>query len=496
MLPRLTKNLRLRPLLALFDGVAILVAIYLAHLIRFYPTHFTEKWVELTANPGLLIWALVSYWALAAAAELFEPHVFHRRWEVVLRVTVLVIVWSAGLVLATYAQPDWAYGRGLLLLTSLLTSPLLLIDRRLVASWIGQRRRTPALVIGASPAVKRFCRDLEARPGAAWKGVDGSALAPEEVGDRVKELGATIILVAESNGTKLVPLDLASLHFAGVPVVAAVDLWAWLDERLPLDSLSPELVLHQPGLGAVHWHGLHRLTVFLDFFLAALLLVLTAPVMLVAVVLVALFDGFPVFYRQQRLGEFGRPFEILKFRTMGPDSEPEGPRFADEDDPRVTRLGSIFRRLRIDELPQLLNVLRGEMALVGPRPERPGFATKLAQQIPCYTFRLAVRPGITGWAQVNTSYARDVTGHRRKLEFDLYYVRESSLRLYLLTLLRTLSATLVGNRRPTEASPTGPDPIQEPLKVFDDTREIVPGADPLPTEAALPLSCAVVIEKP
>ncbi len=496
MLPRPTQTVRLRPLLALGDGAAILAAMYVAHLIRFRPGLSAVKWGEVLASPGLLGWAVFSCWLLAAAAELYEPHLFHQAWEVSIRVTVVLMVWSAGMILASYSHPDWAYGRGLLALTLLVAWPLLLLDRRGVASWIGQRRRTPALVVGAPETVRAFCRDLAERKGAPWRPIDGSAFATREIQDRVRELDVRLIIIVESDGSASgpTPVTLSALHFSGVPVVAAVDLWAWLDERLPLRTLSPELILHQPGLGAVHWNSLHRLTGFVDLALAAFLLVATLPVLLVATALIALVNGLPVFYRQERLGQFGRPFRIWKLRTMRRDAEASGPRFATERDPRVTRLGAVLRRLRIDELPQLLNVLRGNMAIVGPRPERPAFAARLAAEIPFYTFRLAVRPGITGWAQVNTSYARDSLGHRRKLEFDLYYIRESSLRLYLLTLLRTLSAMIAGNRRPTESVPA-PKAVEERLETSDDAGRGVVSADPLPAEPPLILHGVPITEK-
>jgi len=174
--------------------------------------------------------------------------------------------------------------------------------------------------------------------------------------------------------------------------------------------------------------------------------VLASPVLALAALGVLLMDGVPVLYRQQRLGQFGRPFTIVKLRTMRRDAEEKGPVFAAEDDPRVTRLGRLLRRLRLDELPQLWNVLRGDMSLVGPRPERPEFAAELARAIPYYAFRLAVPPGLTGWAQVNLRYARTEAEHRTRLEYDLYFIRERSLVLYLLTLLRTVSVALFGVR--------------------------------------------------
>jgi lipopolysaccharide/colanic/teichoic acid biosynthesis glycosyltransferase len=177
------------------------------------------------------------------------------------------------------------------------------------------------------------------------------------------------------------------------------------------------------------------------------LLVVTAPRVAVAARAVLLAHGRPAFYLQTRVGRHGRPFRLVKLRTMRRDAERSGPAFATPDDPRVTTVGRVLRRLRLDELPQLVNVLRGEMSLVGPRPERPEFVAGLAREIPYYTFRLAVPPGLTGWAQIHIPSAVTVEEHRRKLEYDLYFIRERSFGLYLFTLLRTASAALVGTQR-------------------------------------------------
>ena len=234
------------------------------------------------------------------------------------------------------------------------------------------------------------------------------------------------------------------LLFSGVPVVVASEMWGWLDGRLPISELSPAAFLHQPGFGAIHWEMFNRLTRVLDVVIGAVMLALALPILLLAAVTVLVFDGRPVFFLQARAGQFGRSFRLFKLRTMRRDAEANGPVFAAEDDPRATRLGRILRRLRVDELPQLFNVLKGDMSLVGPRPERPEFVAELAATIPYYTFRLAVPPGLTGWAQVNVRYARTHEEQQRKLEYDLYFIRERSVGIYLVTLLRTLSAALVG----------------------------------------------------
>ena len=157
--------------------------------------------------------------------------------------------------------------------------------------------------------------------------------------------------------------------------------------------------------------------------------------------------GWPVIYRQERLGLAGRRFRLLKLRTMKPDAERDGPRWAEADDPRASRFGRFLRRYRLDEFPQFWNVLRGEMSLVGPRPERPEFVDDLARRIPCYRERLLVRPGLSGWAQVNYPYGGSVDGSLDKLEYDLYYIKHRSLWFDAVIIWRTVWTVLVHGGR-------------------------------------------------
>ncbi len=439
---------RLRTFLALSDLLAMVLAIWLAHQLWFPPPVRAEKWHRLVESPGLLLWALAAGFVLAAAAELYEPEVLHRRREVIVRVLVMAGAWSVAVVLATYLYRGWAYGRGVLLLTTVGWSALLVISRWLLTWRLRSRTRVPALVVGDAAGVRDFCHALSERPSAPWTALDGSRMDADDIPAETRRRGASIVILASGDEHALeMGHDLAALHFSGVPVVAASEIWAWLEERLPLEALTPALFLHQPGFGAVHWTLFNRLTRIADVVLASLMLVVSSPVLLLAAALIVSSDGWPVLYRQRRVGQFGRHFTLLKLRTMARDAEQQGPEFAAEGDPRIIRFGRLLRRFRIDELPQLVNVLKGQMSLVGPRPERPEFVARLTDEIPYYAFRTAVPPGITGWAQVNVTYARELEDHKRKLEYDLYFIRERSVRLYLLTLLRTVSAALVGVRR-------------------------------------------------
>ncbi len=182
-----------------------------------------------------------------------------------------------------------------------------------------------------------------------------------------------------------------------------------------------------------------------DIVSATLLSLVSAPAMLIAALAIKLESRGPVFYRQERTGLIGETFSIVKFRSMRIDAEVDGkPQWASKNDSRVTRVGAVLRRLRIDELPQLFNVLRGDMSLVGPRPERPFFVEDLTQKIPFYALRHSVKPGVTGWAQVRYPYGATVEDSQEKLQYDLYYVKNHTLFLDLVVLIETVGVVLTG----------------------------------------------------
>jgi exopolysaccharide biosynthesis polyprenyl glycosylphosphotransferase len=182
-----------------------------------------------------------------------------------------------------------------------------------------------------------------------------------------------------------------------------------------------------------------------DIVAALTLIVLAFPVMLFSAILIAIESGLPIFYRQERVGQGGRLFKVAKFRSMRTDAEQDGtPRWAQSNDDRVTRVGRVIRRYRIDELPQLFNVLSGDMSLVGPRPERPFFVDQLTREIPFYAARHSIKPGLTGWAQVRYHYGATLDDAAEKLQFDLYYVKNHTLFLDLVILFETVVVVITG----------------------------------------------------
>ncbi|MBS4014504.1 MAG: sugar transferase, partial [Bacteroidetes bacterium] len=183
----------------------------------------------------------------------------------------------------------------------------------------------------------------------------------------------------------------------------------------------------------------------LDIVISLLALLITSPVILIMVIAIKIDTPGPAYFRQERCGKNGKVFKIFKFRSMYQDAEKHtGPVWSQKDDPRVTRVGSFIRKIRLDELPQMINVLKGEMSLVGPRPERPFFVEKLAEEIPYYKRRLKVKPGITGWAQVKHKYDESIEDVKTKLKYDLFYIENMSLRMDFKILFRTIFVVFLG----------------------------------------------------
>ncbi|HET8922234.1 MAG TPA: sugar transferase [Candidatus Acidoferrum sp.] len=255
----------------------------------------------------------------------------------------------------------------------------------------------------------------------------------------------SLVVRSESIAPELAS-TLTRLRFQGVRVYPLPEFYMKLTGELPLEMLSDAWLSFAEGFDLLDARVLRRIKRLMDLLLASIVLLLSLPVLLLAAIAIKLDSRGPVLFRQERVGWMGKPFKLLKLRSMGVDAEGDGrPQWASVDDPRVTRVGRILRKFRIDEIPQLINVLRGEMSFVGPRPERPEFMAELTACIPFYHLRHYVAPGITGWAQVMYPYGACVQDARRKLQFDLCYIRNASPFLDLRIVLRTASVVLFGN---------------------------------------------------
>ena len=258
---------------------------------------------------------------------------------------------------------------------------------------------------------------------------------------RTLQADEIVVAVTQRRGGVLPLRELLDCRLHGIRVRdLASHFEHWLGQ-VRLDSVKASWFIFGEGFEQ-NWLRSTIKTVF-DVVCVLVLLVLALPLMLLAAIAILAESGFPIFYRQERIGLNGQPFYVIKFRSMRTDAEKDGrPRWAQAKDDRVTCVGRIMRKLRIDELPQLTSVLKGEMSLVGPRPERQFFVEQLTREIPFYAARHSIKPGVTGWAQVRYHYGASVEDAAEKLQYDLYYVKNHSLLLDLRILFGTVGVVL------------------------------------------------------
>jgi len=266
----------------------------------------------------------------------------------------------------------------------------------------------------------------------------------EQIGDIARKFQVHEIVIATGNRRGEYPIrEMLDLRVKGYRIVEWQPFFEKLSGRIPIDNLAPSFFIFSEGFRKspfVQW--IRR---GISFVVSIAGLILLSPFFLILCLLIRLDSPGRAFYRQKRIGLNGRSFTLLKFRSMVENSENDsGPRWAIDDDPRTTRVGRWIRKYRIDEFPQLVNVLKGDLDLVGPRPERPMFVEKLEQTIPYYALRHTIRPGITGWAQVMFPYCGTVEESKEKLQYDLFYVKNMSVKLDLLIIIRTVKILVLG----------------------------------------------------
>ncbi len=349
----------------------------------------------------------------------------------------------------TFWRSTLAYAMGLSVLA-------LVLNRLIVGGILGAtafRRRV--LVLGAGSRAERL-RKLAEREESGFvivgyvamtdaKPVVAEAIyrgAISNLTRHVENLGAAEVVLALEERRNALPLsDLLRIKTTGVYVN---DFSSFIERetgRVDLDTLNPSWLIFSDGFSSGRAISSAAKRVF-DITVSLLLLLLTAPIIALFALLIRLDSRGPAFFRQARVGLYGEVFDVIKLRSMRTDAEVNGAQFAQKDDPRVTRIGRFIRQTRIDELPQTWSVLKGEMSFVGPRPERPEFVTELDEQLPYYAERHMVKPGITGWAQINYPYGASMEDSRHKLEYDLYYAKNYTPFLDLLILLQTLRVVL------------------------------------------------------
>jgi sugar transferase (PEP-CTERM system associated) len=360
-----------------------------------------------------------------------------------------------------YLYPDLILGRGILLIGYAVALPLLLLFRLLVVPLIGHAvfaRRV--LVLGSghlAASINRFRDRMSPKnftiTGFVQKDNRQVEVAPEDLvlvnGNlldyaRANRIDDIVIALEDQRGT-LPIIDMIQCKMAGIHVMDMNDFVEREARLLKLDTLRPGSLAFGRDFCQNFYRNIAKR--LLDMAISLILLIVTSPLMLATAlsILVESRGRGSILFRQTRVGAHDRTFTLYKFRSMVMDAERDGvARWATRNDPRVTRVGRFIRWSRIDELPQLINVLKGEMSFVGPRPERPEFVAKLAEQLPYYNWRHLVKPGVTGWAQIHYPYGSTVEDAFQKLQYDLYYVKHQNLVLDVMTIMQTVEVVLWG----------------------------------------------------
>jgi sugar transferase (PEP-CTERM system associated) len=414
-----------------------------------------DTYIALIYENGLLKIAGIAILTLLLSYyfDLYEPQRISERWEIYFRLFLLLSVLSFILAGLVYVFPQIDIGPNVFVFgTSILV--IALVIWRWVYEWILGLSvfRERVYVLGGGERARKVVDLIRARRDAGMEVVEGEREGAS--GGELERFAADLrafckprlrierVIVAMEDRRGSMPVrELLDLRLRGVVIEDASFVMERLLGRLPLDGLNPSSLIFTHGFNVKASQQILRRIVSITVSFIGLAICL--PFIPFIILAVRLSSPGPIFYRQTRVGLRGRPFSVIKFRTMRQDAEEQGAVWATQNDPRVTPLGKFMRTTRLDEIPQLWNVLRGEMGFVGPRPERPEFVQWLAGEIPFYELRHMIRPGITGWAQVRYKYGASLEETKNKLEYDLYYVKHLSLGLDLLIMFETIKTIIL-----------------------------------------------------
>ncbi len=435
---------------------SVLLALYLR--LGVWGAHYQlderNGWMKIGLAAVFCIIALYFY-------DLYDFTVMNNRRELMLRlVQALGIAWAL-LALLFYFIPDLLIGRGV----SVISLPLVLV---ILLAWriffhmltghpdIGEK----VLIVGSGNSAYETARAIAERRDAGYrvvgyvsengKPINASLPGSKYLGSandlkaiiKSENVERLVIAIRERRGN-FPTEELLRMSLAGnVNIEECASFFERITGKVHLDMLRPSWLI---------FDGRERNTRLKDFFrdmvhrsLAFIGLVLSLPIAILTAILIKLDSPGPIFYRQERMGKNGKPFEVIKFRSMRIDAEKDGPVWATDNDDRATRIGKIIRQIRVDEIPQFWSIIKGEMSFVGPRPEREHFVSQLAAEVPFYEHRHLVTPGLTGWAQIKYPYGASVEDARQKLQYDLYYIKNQSLALDLVIIFETVKIVLFG----------------------------------------------------
>jgi sugar transferase (PEP-CTERM system associated) len=442
----------------IYGGVMLALYLRLGFYGAEYQLNENNGWYKI--GFATLVCLLVIYFY-----DLYEYTIIANRRELFLRlVQALGIAWAL-LAFIFYIAPPLLIGRGVSVFSVIIVLGLLLVWRVLIHSLTGHPDiGEKILIVGSGKAAEETAGIAWERRDAGYRivgFVSENGYIPEQKIGKGEVLGTTkdleniikewnidrvVIAVRERRGTFPTEVLLKMSIAVNVSIEECTSFFERVTGKVHLDLLRPSWLIfagrgRDTRLKTVFREAIHRLLGMVGF-------VLSLPISLLTALLIKIDSKGPVFYQQERVGKNGKIFKVIKFRSMKTDAEKDGkPIWATTNDDRVTRVGRVIRKIRVDEIPQFWNIIKGEMNFVGPRPERPHFVEQLAEEIPFYEHRHLVAPGLTGWAQIKYPYGASVEDAREKLQYDLYYIKNQSLPLDLIIVFDTIKTVLFGKGR-------------------------------------------------
>jgi sugar transferase (PEP-CTERM system associated) len=415
-----------------------------------------DSWLLLNVEGGYLkILAvtaavlLLSHWF-----DLYDSSSVSKNWEQSLRILLVLGFVALALSAIGFLFPEFLPGNGSALLGLIILTCTLFCWRGAYGWMVKQPfLRERVYVLGTGERAERLVDGLRQRSTmgievVGWTGDVAGELTRESVASHLLALargrGVHRVIVAMPDRRGTLPVEeLLDLRLAGLKVEEATSWLEKISGRIEVEQLYPSWLIFAEGFRFSNFFRFVRR--LLNFSVALIALVISLPLLPFIVLAVKLGSPGPALYRQQRVGRRGKVFYCYKFRTMRKDAEADtGATWATDDDPRITKVGKFLRSSRLDEIPQLWCVLKGDMHFVGPRPERPEFVERLSKEIPYYGVRHVVRPGITGWAQVQYKYGNTLADAREKLQYDLFYIKNASIGLDMLIMFQTIKIVLLG----------------------------------------------------
>ncbi len=440
------------------ESFFILGMVVLGAYLRFFSDPGSFSTYEWLFPKALLIVALVQL--CLYYFDLYDLRIFRSNLELAIRLLQSLGVSSILLAAIYYLFPVVIIGRGIFLV-SLIFMGMVIVFWRILYNHILRTKKLDQkiMIIGTGPLAKNIAKDIIEKGDTGFTVIGFITDSPERVGEKLinptvmgdqsqildlvtRESVDRIIVALEERRGKFPETQLLDCKVKGIAIEEGIEFYEHLTGRLQVENLRPSILIFSDGFRK------SKLTVWVKrvtgFTLSLIGLALLSPLILIVSILIKIDSRGPVFYKQERVGENGKVFKLLKFRSMIQNAEVNGPVWAIEDDSRITRIGRWIRKWRLDEIPQMLNVLKGDMSFVGPRPERSFFVEQLKKEIPYYDQRFSVKPGITGWAQIKYRYGASMEDALEKLKYDLYYIKNLSPLFDLMIIFETVKVVLFG----------------------------------------------------